>query len=400
LLGFSLGSWFTWYSHTNVGYADQKVASVPTAPQDAAKWDYQYWEVPASGLQAVTRQELSMPWDLGYSKWAPFISGEAAYWGQDINGNDLSRLTGQAGLRSSTPIWRAFPDVQSNLFNLNGLVHKIEWTSETWYADTNRELDELPLYDPIDDNAQEHFRRRLVINTFGGTLPQQFESNAYAARQGLQRYVSAVSSQIVSDQMQSRMGLHQRLQTKRGVPGRERIADLVEFDVDGIYFYEDERDDFGEGIGAINYDFRYHIGDRLSIVSDGYYDLFEQGLQATSLGAILSRPGRGEFYVGVASLEGPVSSSILASSLNYRMNDKWAVIGGTSMDFGDTGNIGQMLGVTRIGESFLFRLGFNYDRGRDNVSLQFSLEPRFFQSRGLGVIGGQVIPPAGLYGLE
>jgi hypothetical protein len=400
MLGHSLGDWVTWYSRTSVGYADLRVASQPTDPQDAAKWVNQPWEAPATGLQSVTRQELSVPWDTGFSKWTPYVSGEAAYWGEDINGEDLSRLTGQAGIRTSTPIWRTFPDVQSNLFNLNGIAHKIEWTAETWYADSNQDLEKLPLFDPIDDNSQEHFRRRLIVNTFGGTLPSQFESRNLAARQGMQRYVSAVSPEIVSDQLQSRMGLHQRWQTKRGVSGRERIADVVEFDVDGIYFYNPDRDNFGESVGGINYDFRYHIGDRFTIVSDGYYDMFQDGLHATSLGNIISRPGRGDFYVGVISLEGPVSSAILASSFNYRMNDKWAVVGGTAMDFGDTGNVGQSLGVTRIGESFLLRVGMNYDRGRDNVSFQFALEPRFLQTRGLGVVGGQVIPPAGLYGLE
>lgn len=400
LLGYSLGDIFTWYAHTNVGYADQKVASFPTQPQDAAKWINQPWEVPASGLQAATRQEISMPFQVWHSKWTPFLSGEAAYWGEDVNGESLTRLTGQAGLRAATPFWQVFPDVRSTLFNINGLAHKVTYTSETWYAGSDRDLDLLPLYDPIDDNAQEHFRRRLIVNTFGGTLPPQFESRDYAARQGMQRYVSAVSPQIVADQMQSRIGLKQRLQTKRGAPGRERIADLVEFDVDGIFFYNPERDNFGESVGGINYNFRYHIGDRLTFVSDGYYDLFEQGLQATSIGGILSRPGRGELYVGYTDLSGPVSSQILNTNFNYRLNDKWAANGGTAIDFGPTGNTGQSLGITRIGESFLLRLNLAYDQGRDNVSFQFALEPRFFQFGGLGVVGGQVIPPPGLYGLE
>ena len=82
------------------------------------------------------------------------------------------------------------------------------------------------------------------------------------------------------------------------------------------------------------------------------------------------------------------------------MNDKWAAYGGTSYDFNASGNRGQTLGITRIGESFLLRLGINYDLSRDNTSIQFALEPRFLPTRGLGVIGGQVIPPAGAYGLE
>jgi hypothetical protein len=67
---------------------------------------------------------------------------------------------------------------------------------------------------------------------------------------------------------------------------------------------------------------------------------------------------------------------------------------------GDVGNVGESLAVTRIGESFLTRFGIQVDSGRDNVSFQFNLEPRFLPTKRLGAVGGQLIPPAGLYGLE
>ena len=399
-LGQSIGDVFTYYSHSDVGYARQKVASTPINATEAAKFKLQPWEVAASGLHAVTRHELNLPIDTGYYKFVPFLSGEAGNWGQDVTGNDITRLTGQAGLKSSLPMWRTFPEVQSSVLNLNGMAHKISFESEFLYADTTRDLEQFPLYNPIDDNSQEHFRRRLVFNTFGGVLPDQFDATKYAARQSMQRYVSAGSSEVVTNQLQSRMGLHQRLQTKRGVAGRERIADVVEIDIDAIFFGKPDRDNFGQSVGGINYDFRYHIGDRVTLISDGYYDLFKAGLKATTLGGVISRPGRGDVYLAVTSLEGPISSLLLTTSFNYRLNEKWVAVGGTSVDLGKTGNIGQSLGLTRIGESFLIRFGGTVDSGRNNVAFNFNLEPRFFQRQGLGVVAGQVIPPAGLYGLE
>ena len=399
-LGQTVGDLFTYYSHSDIGYAKQQVASTPTNAAEAAKFQLQPWEVGASGLHAVTRQELNLPLDTGYYKFVPFISGEAGKWGEDVNGQDITRLTGQAGLRSSLPMAKYMPDVQSSVLNLNGLAHKITFESEFIYADTTQDLNLFPLYNPIDDNAQEHFRRRLVFNTFGGVLPAQFDATNFAARQALQRYMSAGASEIVANQAQSRFGIHQRFQTKRGIPGRERIADVVEFDVDAIFFAKPDRDNFGQTVGGINYDFRYHIGDRVTLLSDGYYDLFESGLRATTIGGLLSRPGRGEVYLGLTSLEGPISSLVLNASLNYRLNEKWLATGGTSFDFGPTGNIGQSLSVTRIGESFLLSMGANVDVGRENVSFNFNIEPRFFQTRGLGAVGGQLIPVAGQYGLE
>ncbi|MEQ1824401.1 MAG: organic solvent tolerance protein OstA [Pirellula sp.] len=399
-LGQTVGDIFTYYSHSNIGYARQRVASTPTNPAEIAKFQLQPWEVNAGGLHAVTRHELNLPFDTGYYKFVPFLSGEAGKWGEDVNGQDITRLTGQAGLRSSLPMVKVFPDVQSSTLNLSGLAHKLSFESEFLYADTTQDLDLFPLYNPIDDNSQEHFRRRLVFNTFGGVLPDQFESTNYAARQAMQRYMSAASSEVVTNQFQSRFGIHQRWQTKRGVPGRERIADVVEFDVDAIIFGKPDRDNFGQSVGGINYDFRYHIGDRVTLLSNGYYDLFESGLRATTLGGVISRPGRGDIYLGATSIEGPFSSMLLTTSFNYRMNEKWVAVGGTTVDLGKTGNIGQSLGLTRIGESFLIRVGANVDSGRDNVSYNFNIEPRFLSTRGLGVVAGQLIPPAGLYGLE
>ena len=399
-LGQSLGQYFTYYGHSDIGYARQRVASTPLNAAEAAKFQLQPHETNADGVVAYTRQEINLPIDTGFSKIVPFVSGEAAYWGEDISGNSLARLTGQAGYRSSTPISRVFPNVQNSLLNLNGLAHKLTFESQFLYADTNKELDQLPLYNPIDDNAQEHFRRRLVFNTFGGVLPAQFDATNYAARQSMQRYVTASSNEVVTDQLQSRTGIHQRWQTKRGVPGRERIADLLEFDVDAIFFGKKDEDNFGELVGGINYEFRYHIGDRVTLVSDGYYDMFDNGLKATTIGGHLSRPGRGDAYLGLTSLEGPISSTLLVATMNYRMNEKWLAVGGMTYDFSAIGNIGQSISFTRIGESFLIRLGTTFDYGRNNTSFQFAIEPRFFQRKGLGVAGGQAVALAGANGFE
>lgn len=395
-----LGGWLTWYSHTHAGYGIQRAASTPTDPADAAKFQLQPWEVDAEGIRAATRHEIDLPIAAGPSKIVPYLSGEVAYWGEDIGNDDLTRFLGQGGIRTSLPMWALYPQAQSRLFNVQGIAHKVTFESDLFYADASENLDRLPLYDPLDDNAQEHFRRRLVFNTFEGTLPPQFDNRFFAVRSGMQRYVTATSTEVAEDLMQARLGINQRWQTKRGRPGRERITDLMELDLEMLVFPNADRDNFGEETGGFQYDYRYHIGDRLTFLSDGYFDVFSQGLKLVSIGAMASRPGRGEWYVGLTSLEGPISSLIASTTLNYRMNDKWIATGGIAVDLGDVGNVGESLAVTRIGESFLTRFGIQVDSGRDNVSFQFNLEPRFLPTKRLGAVGGQLIPPAGLYGLE
>ncbi len=63
--------------------------------------------------------------------------------------------------------------------------------------------------------------------------------------------------------------------------------------------------------------------------------------------------------------------------MNYKLNEKWVAAGGAAWDFSKIGSIGQTFSLTRIGESALVQVGINVDSGRDNVSFNFNIEPRF-----------------------
>ena len=64
-------------------------------------------------------------------------------------------------------MWRVDPTISSELLNVRGLAHKITFDSEISFGEASQDIDRLPLYDNLDDNAQEHFRRRFLFNTFG-----------------------------------------------------------------------------------------------------------------------------------------------------------------------------------------------------------------------------------------
>ncbi len=397
--GTLLSDRLTWQMHNHISYSKLNVADDPDDPVQAANHFTLPGEVSAEGIIASTRQELSISVPAGPFKFRPIASFEATHYGEAADGQPLTRLLGQGGAQLNLPMVRVDPTIQSALLNMRGLAHKVNWTAEYWYADSDTNLDEIPLYDPLDDNAQEEFRRRFIGDTFGGVLPDRFDPRTHAFRQGIQRYVTSPSDVIADDLQQLRFGVNQRFQTKRGLPGRERIVDLIQFDVDTILFPEADRDNFGETIGPTTYDFRYHLGDRFSILSDGYIDFFDDGLRSISAGLRSSRPGVSDWYVGLMSLEGPISSTVLRTTADYRLNEKWILSGGTTYDFGSVGNVGQSFGLTRIGESLLVRMNVNIDPGRDNVNFGFLVEPRFF-ARNLGAIGGGLIPPPGIEGLE
>jgi hypothetical protein len=399
-----LGSRVTWHSHTHVGYADLKVGDAPTNAVDLAKYDPLAWEVEREGLRAGTRQELEFPVQLGPLKAVPYLLGDATYWGADLAGDPVTRLYGQGGIRASLPFWTVDPQVQSQLFNLNGLAHKVNIETEFLYADADQDLDRFPLYDALDDDAQEHFRRRFLFDTFGlnvgDDVPLQFDERFFALRSGLQRYVAAPSKEIADDLMLARLSINQRWQTKRGTPGNQRVVDWITLNLTGHYFPQSDRDNFGQEFGMFDYDFRWHIGDRLALLSDGYFDTFQDGLQTASIGLAANRPEQGDVYLGFRTIDGPLNSQTVNLRLNYRLSHKWVLRASNSWDFGGTGQIGQTLGATYIGESFLWYAGTNIDYSRDNFGFIFSVEPRGVRGGRLGRVGGATIPPPGVLGIE
>jgi hypothetical protein len=113
----------------------------------------------------------------------------------------------------------------------------------------------------------------------------------------------------------------------------------------------------------------------------------------------MTRPGRGSVYLGYRAIDGPISSNVVLTTINYRLNEKWILNAGAAYDLSEAGNLGETLSLTRIGESMLVRVGFHADHTRDNVGVTFAIEPRFLRSR-LSQVGGQPLPPVGAFGVE
>ncbi len=390
------GDRFTWYEHSQIAYANlnnDDTTGIVTLP----------WEIGAGqeGERIVTRQEIDLPLALGPVKVVPFALGELAHWGEDVGGGDLQRAYLNTGVRASVPFWAVFPNFRDSLFNLHGLAHKVVFDAEFSYSDANRNFDELPLYDPLDDISITEFRRRVFDPAFPPSITDpKFFPTTYALRSGLQNWVTSPSTEIVDDLMTVRGGMRHRWQTKRGAPGREHIVDWLTIDSNVTWFPDQDRDNFGADFGLLDYDLRWHLGDRFTIVSDGAADFFGDGLRMMSGGVLLNRPTVGNAYLGVRSINGPIDSNVLLASYNYRFSPKWLSSASVAIDFSDAGNIGQTFTMTRIGESLLVSLGINVDEGKDNVGFKFMIEPRALPKLSLTGRTGIEVPPAGAFGVE
>lgn len=414
------GDQLSFFTHTQAAYANMGIASTPDTAQLAAIFERLPWEEDSAGVRIdgrgerfITRNEIDYPLDLAPFKVVPYALGEFGHWGDDLQGTDIQRTFGQFGLRASIPFWAADPSIRDTLFNLNGLAHKVVFDGELLYADANQSIDEFPLYDELDDDSIEEFRRRMFFSPFGGNLAGQFyvpgspsfidpkfDPRYYALRYGLQSWVTSPSAEIADDLMAGRLGMRHRLQTKRGPYGQERIIDWMTFDANTTWFPDDERDNFGQPIGVTDYDFKWHLGDRFSILSDGAAEFFGAGVRTASIGMLLTRPDRGNAYFGFRTIDGVIDSNIVTATINYRMSPKWIGSASTSILLDNPGNVGQSFYFSRLGESLVATIGASFDESKDNVGVSFLIEPRFLPTLSVTRRTGITVPPAGAYGLE
>jgi len=376
-----LGGWLNWSTHTSAAYATLQQGNAPSNPADL--YDPLPYYTSADGLVAMTRHEVTAPFNLGELKIAPYALGEAAFWNDGFTQESIDRYYGRAGVRASILFSRVYPYVRSDIFNLNGLNHKMTFDVDYGYAQSSRSLSEIPQWNEFDDNAQERFRERLLFNTFGGALPPQFDPRFFAVRSGAGGNVTDPYHELVDDMHAVRLGWRHRLQTKVGPPERQRIKDWMTLDLGITLFPDADRDNFGESLGLFTTRYAWNVGDRTSIIASSLWDFYPDAPHLWSVGVLSQRSVRGSLYVGFRQIEAgsTFNSQILTASYSYQMSPKWISTASTAFDIGEGENRGQALTITRVGEWFLFHTGFNFDASKNNVGAVFAVEPRLGSSR-------------------
>ncbi|MBX3442409.1 MAG: LPS-assembly protein LptD [Planctomyces sp.] len=370
-----LGTLATWTSRSSVGYGRIRTADAPSDPDDVFQpLDFLQ---ESSGLVAMTRHQLDVPFMLGPINVVPYVLGEAAAWQEDYDGSQLTRLYGSAGVRASIQFFKAFPNLYDPVLGLNGLAHKMKFDVDYYIAEATESLAGVPQYNEFDDDAQERFRERFVPLEFGGVLPPQFDPRYYAVRSGAGRGVTDPYFELVDDQHVVRLGWRNRLQTKVGRPDRPRIRDWMTLDLEASLFPNADRDNFGETFGLMNGRYAWHVGERTSIIANGVFDIFDGGQRVWNVGLLSQRSARGSVYVGFRQVEiGPIDSQLITGSYSYRMSDKWVSTLGAAYDIAEGRDRGESITITRIGESMLLHMGLGFDVSRNNLGFGISVEPR------------------------
>jgi hypothetical protein len=369
LIGQSFFNLFTYNVHGSAAYAHLLPTQVPPPPVEITDQD-------VATARLDLSQELALPFTLGPFRLAPYATLDLTYYSEDLEHQERGRLYYGGGTRASIPFTRLYPDVQSELLNLNGINHKIVFGANYFVAHSDTPYTRLPQLDQLNDNATDQALRDIkpiepAINPAHGlflaTSPI-FDPQIYAIRQLVDNRIDTLDSIEVLQ-----LDLRQRLQTKRGYPGAEHIVDWMTLDLSASYFPRSNRDNFGENFAFLQYDWTWNIGDRTALVSSGWMDPEDQGPRVFSIGAFFNRIDRTSFYLGYRELD-PLNSEAITGAVTYIFSPKYAMTFSAMWDFGINSQMNTFV-FTRMGSDLQVSLGFSYNSLVNNFGVVFEIVP-------------------------
>jgi hypothetical protein len=320
----------------------------------------------------------------------PYGDVDLTYYTEDLTRTDRGRFYGAGGMRSSIPFSRLYSDVQSDLFNLNGINHKIVLSSNYYVAHSDTSFLRLPQLDRLNDDATDQAlrdikTREIEFNPAHGALlafSPLYDPQRYAIRRLVDNRTDTLDTIEVIE-----ADLRQRWQTKRGYPGQQHIVDWMTLDLSGSFFPHPRRDNFGESLAFLEYDWLWNIGDRTALVSTGWIDPIDNGARVYTFGAYLNRPDRTNFFIGYREIN-PLKSQAVTGAVTYVFSPKYALTANATFDFAANIQTGSIL-MTRMGSDLQVSLGFNFNSTLNTVGVSFEIVPNIFpQNRRPGLVQG------------
>ena len=334
-------------------------------------------------------QDISLPFNVGDVRVVPYANLDLTEFTDDLAGEARGRFYGGAGVRASVPFSRLYPEIQSDVFNVDGIFHKIVLSGNYYYAHSDTGLAQLPQLDQLNDNASDQSRRSGTIFPWQPDLESDpnaanlqnnpiFNPQIYALRRLVDTSFSTLDS---IDILQ--LDLRQRWQTKRGFPGQEHVIDWMTLDVKMSFFPQAARDNFGAPVGDVEYDWVWNIGDRTALVSNGWFEPIDNGPRVFNFGTYIGRPDKTTFYLGYRQID-PLQSKAIITSVTYAFSAKYALTFASNFDIGNhiQSNTVQL---SRIGTDVTFSLGFSYSSIVNTFGVQFEIVPNLLPGSGRGV---------------
>lgn len=384
VMGQSFFDLVTYTSRADVGYAQFRPSTISPLPVLATEQQrldtgrIDWW------------QELSLPFNAGPLRVVPYGVLDLTGYSRDLAGDSRGRVYGGGGARASITASRVYANASNEILNVRGLNHKATLHTNYFAARSSVGANELPLLDRLNDDTIDLSYRTITPwqanfvsaqDALALTTSPWFDPQRLAIRRLVENRVET------RDDMQVvQLGLDQRLQTKRGFPGREHTIDWFTANVSTSIFPNADRDNFGKSTAFLEYQTIWNVGDQTAVTSSGWFDPFATGARYWNLGLYLARPDRTNFYIGYRETD-PVNSKAVIASIGYQLTRKYSLNLGSSYDFGTQQALSNTFLVSRTGTDLTFTVGVTYNQLTNNTGFTFSFVPNLAAATGLTRIG-------------
>jgi hypothetical protein len=308
--------------------------------------------------RADTRQEVSVQTSVGPVQVMPFAVGRVTFWDDEFEGfspgnDDNVRLWSAAGVRLGTTLQHVYEGVDSRLLDIHRIRHLVEPSATVWFAGTNIEARELPVYD--------------------------------------------YGVEGVSDGTMVRAGVTHTFQTQRGGPGQWHSVDLLRVSVDYVYSSEDAtrkspiprffdyRPELSSAGEFIVLDAAVRLTDATTLTGGFTFDI-DADQQATSNAGLLVRHSPGFVTLGEVRYVNPQDATYLTVGTSYELTEKYAAAVGLTYDATSGGFQSTAVELRRRYSSLMLGLSVSYNDISGETSFGFVFQP--YGAAGAGRITG------------
>ena len=299
-------------------------------------------------FRADSRQEVSLPMEVGDFNVAPYAVGRITAYDEDFSAyageSDKVRLWGALGVRASTELHKTY-EAQSRLLDVNGLRHVIEPNIDLFYSGANLDSQDLPVYD--------------------------------------------YDVESLSDGEGMRLGLTNTLQTHRGGPGRWRSVDWIKLRTDYVMRNDDSdvnteiarffdyRPEYSLGEDHLYTELLWMVTDTLGLAGELTYSLETDKVVQWRVGGTLQHTPRFSSFVRYDEID-LLDSRLLTYGFTYVLTVKYELGFRQRIDFARSQSQSIDLWLERRVPRWRIRLTANVDEIDSDQTIGIVLIPEGF----------------------
>ncbi|MDX2148081.1 MAG: LPS assembly protein LptD [Planctomycetota bacterium] len=294
-----------------------------------------------------TRQELTSQLSAGPVNVTPFVVGRITAYDDQFDRlspdeNDNARLWGSVGTRVATTITKVDDSVRSDLLDLRRIRHIVEPHATLSHAGTTVDSEALPVYDD--------------------------------AVEGL------------TEGSQTRLGVSQTWQTRRGPEGRDYSVDVFKLDTDVVLasgerdrgspigrFY-DPRPELSEAGNFFIADGAWQVTDAVALVGSSVFDLDLSRAARNSTGVNIDHGLNFASFIEMREIDSQ-DTVFLDLGGRYQLTSKYGVSAVTSYDTKRQEWQTVSTSIQRRSAAVLFGFDFNYNTITGETSFGFLVRP-------------------------